>query len=203
MKQFLLFLLIFASPILGNAQQKQQALTISLFNEATALPFTRFITSPLHPGMLVGTEFNYRTKKHTRLFQTANISYFYHRQLNQGIGLMTELGYEYRSNPGIAVTSLLGIGYLHSFVTKEEFTFKNGQYFKKADRGNARFVPSLSVDLGYYLQHKNRFSPKIFFRYQAWAEYPYSPGFIPVMLHINVHAGITLFLHKKNKPLEN
>lgn len=183
-------------PLLLLGQIKDVPLNFSLFNEATAIPFTKFITLPVHPGIQIGTEFNYSVKEHSRFFQSANISYFYHNHLNQGVGLNSEFGYEYLTNFGLAIAGLLGIGYMHTFATTEEFTFDDGQYEKKTDKGNARLFPSLSFDLGYYLSKGKKNSPKIFLRYQSWAEYPYSPGFIPVMTHINLHVGAKIFITK-------
>jgi hypothetical protein len=99
---------------------------------------------------------------------------------------------------GLSFTGLFGLGYMHTFATTEEFTFSDGQYSKKADKGNARLFPSLSLDIGYYLRASEANSPRIFIRYQAWAEYPYSPDFIPVLTHINLHAGVKFFLSKKS-----
>lgn len=184
-------------PCLLAAQSRQTPVTISLFNESTAIPFTRFITTPIHPGLQAGTEFDYSQKEHSRLFQTADVSYFYHNYLSQGFALNTALGYEYRLSNGLAFEGLLGVGYMHTFATTEEFTFTDGQYVKKTDKGNARLFPSISLDVGYYLKAAETHSPKLFLRYQAWAEYPYSPDFIPVLTHINVHLGVKLFIHKK------
>jgi hypothetical protein len=193
----LLITLIFITPTLLFGQQKTIPINVSVFNESTAIPFTRFVTAPIHPGIQMGTEFNYKVKEHSRLFQTANISYFYHNYLAQGIGLNTELGYEYRLKFGLAFEALLGIGYMHTFATAEEFTFTNGQYEKKADKGNARLFPSFTIDIGYYLKKSLPNSPKIFVRYQSWVEYPYSPDFIPVMTHINLHIGAKFFINTK------
>ncbi len=195
----LLIILVFVLPTTLLGQEKTIPIDISLFNEATAIPFTRFFTTPIHPGLQLGTEFNYKIKEHSRLFQTANICYFYHNYLAQGIGLNTELGYEYRLKSGFAVAGLLGVGYMHTFATTEEFTFSNGQYEKNADKGNARLYPSLSFDIGYYLIKADNNSPKIFIRYQSWAEYPYSPDFIPVMTHISLHIGAKFFIHTKTR----
>jgi hypothetical protein len=184
-------------PIMLFGQTKSIPINISVFNEATAVPFTRFFSTPVHPGIQVGTEFNYKVKNHGRLFQTANLSYFYHNYLNQGIGITTELGYEYRFTFGLAFEGLLGIGYLHTFATTEEFVLKNGQYEKEPDIGNSRLYPTLSLDVGYYFRPSDKTSPKIFLRYQSWAEYPYSPGFIPLMTHINLHLGVKFFLKYK------
>ena len=186
------------APVLLWSQSKPIPINVSIFNESTAIPFTRFITTPVHPGIQVGTEFDYNVKACSRLFQTANVSYFYHNYLAQGVGFHTELGYEYRSTMGLALTGLFGLGYMHTFATTEEFTYQNGQYEKKPDKGNARLIPSLSFDIGYYLRAADMHSPKLFLRYQAWAEYPYSPDFIPVLTHINLHAGVKFFLTKKS-----
>ena len=192
-------LLIFIS--VSVLAQRPLPVNISVFNEATALPFTKLITIPVHPGLQLGTEFNYRERASTRLFQTANLCYFYHHHLNQGIGIFSELGYEYRLPAGFSFTSLFGLGYLHTFATAEEFTFSNGQYEQRADLGNARLFPSLSLDIGYYMKRENATGPKIFLRYQSWIEFPYSPGFIPVMTHINFHLGLKFFMltHKTQK----
>ncbi len=182
-------------PLALAAQQKEIRVNISVFNESTAIPFTRAFTTPIHPGIQLGTEFNYSVKEHSRWFQTADASYFYHNYLTQGIGLNTAAGYEYRFRFGLALQGLLGIGYMHTFATGSEFFLSGGKYEERSDRGNARLTPSLSFDIAYYLVRDKRNSPKVFIRYQAWAEYPYSPGFIPVMTHINVHVGAGFSIH--------
>jgi hypothetical protein len=198
MKRVIQFLIIICPTVLFG-QGRVIPINVSIFNESTAIPFTRFVTTPIHPGLQLGTEFNYKIKEHTRLFQTANISYFYHNYLAQGVGLNTELGYEYRLKFGLAVTGLLGVGYMHTFATAEEFTFSNGQYEKKTDKGNARLYPSFSIDIGYYLKKAVINGPKLFLRYQSWAEYPYSPDFIPVMTHISLHIGVKFFINTKTR----
>lgn len=195
-KKILTILLLLPFTLSG---QKSIPVNVSLFSEMTAIPFTRFIVTPVHPGIQAGTEFNYTVKNHGRLFQTANLSYFYHSDLCQGIGITTELGYEYRSGCGLALGSLLGLGYLHTFATAKEFAFNDGKYERRTDFGNARLAPSLSLDLGYYFRKSDDTSPKAFLRYQVLAEYPYSPGFIPVMTHSNLHAGVKVFIHPKIK----
>src|SRR6187402_2759705 len=94
-KNTLAICLVILMPFLLCSQSNKLPIIISVFNESTAIPFTRFFTTPVHPGIQIGTEFDYNTNEHTRLFQTANVSYFYHNYLAQGIGIHTELGYEY------------------------------------------------------------------------------------------------------------
>ena len=194
MNKKLLFILILIIPIISFGQEKSIPINISVYNEATAIPFTRFVTTPIHPGIQIGTEFNFKTKEHSRLFQTANLNYFFHNHLNQGIGIFSEIAYEYRLKSGFAITGLLGLGYMHTFNVSEEFTFTNGHYEKKTDKGNPRLYPSISFDVGYYLKKATKNNTKIFLRYQSWVEYPYSPGFIPAMTHINLHIGAKCFI---------
>jgi hypothetical protein len=52
----------------------------------------------------------------------------------------------------------------------------------------------LSVGVGYLLKKNNPTSPEIFLLYKSWIEYPYSPGFIPMMSHINLEIGCKFYL---------
>lgn len=190
--------LLFLSTEILSGQSTGLPISVSIFNESTAIPFTRFLTFPVHPGLQVGTEFPWSASEHTRLFQTANISYFYHQYLTQGIGLNSELGFEYRTRSGFASEALFGIGYMHTFATATEYTWTQGHYEIRGDKGNARIYPSLTLGIGYYLNPEITTSPEIFFKYQAWIEYPYSPDFIPVMTHINFHVGFKTYLQSKS-----
>lgn len=198
MSKFLGIFLSFPPLLIFGQGNKLIPINLSIFNEATAIPFTQAFSTPIHPGLQIGTEFNLKSKPSARLFQTANLSYFYHHRLNHGISIYSELGYEQRLQFGPAFSGLFGLGYLHTFATAEEFSFQDGQYLNKNDRGNARLLASLAFDIGFYLKKEQPKSPKIFLRYQSWLEYPYSPGFIPLMTHTNLHLGTKFFLTKKN-----
>lgn len=192
-----LFFLGYAKTL--SASDKNYAIHISLFNESTAIPFTRFFTTPIHPGLQIGTEFTYLNKKRSRLFQTVNAYYYYHRYLAHGVGLSSDLGYEYRFPFGLSFSALFGVGYLHTVSTAKEYTLKDGTYILKKDRGNPRVTASLSLEIGCYVKPSKPTSPKLFLRYQSWVEYPYSPGFIPLMTHINLHVGTLFYISKKSK----
>lgn len=179
-----------------KAQKHPLPVTISVFNEATAIPFTKLTTTPVHPGIQAGSGFSYKQKQHSNLFQTFSIGYIYHRNLYHGLFINTELGYTYKMNFGLNIKGALGIGYLHTFTTQKEYQFTNGKYNSGRDKGNSRLMASVSTGLGYRLQKQNQYSPEIFMMYQGWAEYPYSSGFIPVMTHINTQIGTTFFINQ-------
>lgn len=192
-------LLIITAVIITQALQAQKRptpVTISVFNEATAIPFTKFATTPVHPGVQIGSGFTHKERKHGHLFQSFNIGYIFHSKLFHGFFINTELGYDYKFNFGLNIKTSVGIGYMHSFRTQKEYQFKNGSYESRPDKGNGRATFSLGTGLGYRLQKKNKYSPEIFMMYQGWAEYPYSPGFIPVMTHTNLQLGTKFFIDK-------
>ena len=198
MKQHLLFAL--AATLLmqsAKAQKHPMPVTISIFNEATAIPFTRFITTPVHPGLQAGSGFTYKERNHMHLFQTFNIGYIFHSKLYHGFFVNTELGYDYKFNFGLNIKASAGIGYLHSFTTQKEYQFENGSYQSGRDKGNSRAIFSFGTGLGYRIQKNKLYSPEIFMMYQSWAEYPYSPGIIPLMTHANLQLGTKLFMHQK------
>jgi len=191
-KSTIIFLFLFSTIVL-HAQPKQYPIRVSVFNESTAVPFTRFFTMPIHPGGQIGTEFVYHQKTKTYLYQTANLGYVFHNFLYQAVFLNSELGLDYKFRFGLNAKALIGLGYMHSFATQQEYVLRNGIYMSKPDLGNARLIPSLSIGAGYRLSKKKENSPELFVLYQSWLEYPYSPGFIPVMTHINLQIGAKFY----------
>lgn len=186
-KVLLVFFVLLATA--GYAQDNTLPLRISFGNEATAIPFSRLVTSPVHPAFQVGTEFDWRESDHFRLSPAVNIGYMLHKPLFQGVYVDVELQFDYKTDFGLNLKSALGLGYLRTFSTRQEFQFKNGRYKSGKDTGNSRIMPSLSLGLGYRLEPSNSRSTELFVMYQNWLEYPYSPGFIPLMSHTTLHIG--------------
>lgn len=172
--------------------QEGSTLKISVFNESTSIPFTHLLNSPIHPGIQVGTEIPWKQGDHFRQYPSITAGYLFHRELYQAVYVNFELGYDLQFGFGLNLKSALGLGYLHTFATRPEYQFADGSYRQGKDRGNARMMPSLSLGWGYRLQPDNPKSPEVFMLYQSWLEYPYSPGFIPLMTHTNLHLGINI-----------
>lgn len=193
------FILITAMVLLSNSIKGQQSITVSVFNEATAIPFTTLLNKPIHPGFQIGTELEWKEGNHFRLYPAINLGYMYHQKLFQGIYANLEIGFDYKTSFGLNLKSKLGAGYLHTFATQQEFQLNDGHYTSRRDKGNSRFMPSLSLGIGYDVRRNDPYSPEIFMLYQAWIEYPYSPGFIPLMSHTNVHFGAKFFTSKNKK----
>jgi len=172
---------------------------LAFSNEATAIPYTRLFTTPVHPCIQLGTEYQYKAGPHHEFYQTANLGYIFHNYLYQGIYLNTGIGYDYKFDFGLKLKSSFELGYLHTFTTQDEYQFRDEDYVNGADRGNSRLMPALSIGAGFLLNKGNSNSPEIFLLYKSWVEYPYSPGFIPVMAHISLEMGGKFYIKHKNE----
>lgn len=172
---------------------------VGISNEATAIPYTRFFTNPIHPTIQVGTEYFYSSGPHHDFYQTGNLGYIFHNYLYQGIYLNTGVGYDYIFKFGLKLKSNFELGYLHTFSTQDEYQLKDGAYVNGTDWGNARLMPTLSLGFGYVFKKENAITSEIFLLYKSWVEYPYSPGFIPIMTHINLELGYKHYINWHNE----
>lgn len=192
----LIILVLIFLPLGSRAQESTFPLRIVIGNEATAIPFTQIFTTPVHPSIQLGTEFEWRESRHFRLYPIANVGYIFHKHLFQGIYMNGELGFDFKTGFGLNLKSALGAGYLRTYTTRQEFQFKDGRYKSSTDRGNSRIMPSFTLGLGYQPKSSNSQATEFFVLYQSWLEYPYSPGFIPLMSHTNLQLGAKFYPFK-------
>jgi hypothetical protein len=125
LRRLLLTLLAFQIITL-RGQVKCVPLSISLGNEATAIPYTNLLTSPVHPIIQVGTEFKYKNSSHHHLYQTANLGYIFHNHLYQGIYLNSEICYDYKFDFGLNAKALFGLGTCILFQPGRNISLKTG-----------------------------------------------------------------------------
>lgn len=193
---FIILVILIPTSISG---QTNYPVKIAVSNEATAIPFTRFFATPIHPTIQIGTEYFYKTGPHFDVYQTGNLGYIFHNYLYQGLYLNTGIGYDYKFDFGLKLKSTFELGYLHTFTTQEEYQLENGEYVNGPDVGNSRLMPVLSLGLGYIITKEDRVRSEVFLLYKSWVEYPYSPDFIPVMTHINLEIGYKIYLNFKDE----
>ncbi|MBD2705486.1 hypothetical protein IC229_33050 [Spirosoma sp. BT702] len=189
---FLFSFLVAAIP--AHSQPARLPIRLSVFSESTSIPFVDgFITRPIHPGVSLGTEWALKRLPKSRLIQGLSAGYYYHQSLTQGFFLSTDIRYEVRLPLSLYASLGVGVGYLHTFRTGNEFRLEDGQYVLKKDNGNSHAMLSLPLELGIRLGRNGLESSKLFVQYQPWVEYPFSPGFIPLMTHTNLVVGCTFF----------
>ncbi|MDJ1468955.1 hypothetical protein QNI19_04245 [Cytophagaceae bacterium DM2B3-1] len=167
--------------------QSSVPITISVFNESVAIPFTQGFPTPIHPGMAVGTEIPTHQRTWSSTMVSVNLGYYFHKYLNQALFAQIGYGYEFRSKIGISSLVQMGVGYLHVIRNQPEYSLQDGKYTSSSGIGRSRLMIAPSVDIGFYLKPKKIQSGRIFVRYQPWVEYPFSSGFIPLLPHTNLH----------------
>lgn len=174
-------------------------LTVTVFNEGVSVPFTQFVSRPLHPGVMLESNRFFHERGKSSFGWSVSVGYYLHRHFAQGVFAQAHLLYRYQTKHGVYGQVQLGTGYLHVFRTAPEYRLDQGRYVERPDWGSGRMAPSLGLELGYQLNHSDALSPRVFTRYQAWVQYPFSPGFIPLLSHTNLHLGYSFYPFKEKK----
>ncbi|WP_318312745.1 hypothetical protein [Flagellimonas crocea] len=172
----------------------QNPMSITLLNESTSIPPSISKINPWHPGLEVGTDVTLHENRHHKTYFSLSIRYIFHKNLYQAIALNVGFGYDYKMEYGGNLKTGASLGYMHTFSTEEEYRLVNGKYQPNRDKGNSRFISSLSFGLGHRFDPNNFESTEVFLKQQYWVEFPYSPGFIPIMSHSTSMLG-TKFYH--------
>ncbi len=158
------------------------ALEAMVYDEATALPGSRVLGLPAHPGVEGGAALALAAGAHTRLDARAHLGAFHHAGLAVGGTLDGGLAVEHAFTFGAVVGAEVGVGALWSRGPDGEYVKDGGEWTFRHDAGLLAVRPSLAAELGWRLGAGGG-APRLLFRYRAWVEAPFSPGFIPVMIH--------------------
>ncbi|MGH2647882.1 MAG: hypothetical protein ACRDE8_09960, partial [Ginsengibacter sp.] len=100
----------------GYAQRNKQ-ISVAFLNTGSAYLFAEFsklITTVQNPGIELGYGFNWKTKPKHDWFQEFKLSYFYHRFVQHGIPLYTDIGYRYKFSSLLSAQISCGAGYMQS-----------------------------------------------------------------------------------------
>ena len=167
-------------------------LVVSAFNHSLSLPFKNMLRLPVHPGLMVGTEFCYSKGNHSQLLQTLQLGGFYSRYFGSGLLLSSDLAYRYTTQVGVFGEAMLGVGYLHSFHPRPVYGLNaEGTYQRVTDWGKPSAMGSLSLGLGY--DSGKLISP--FIRYQWLLQVLYGEA-LPLVPQGLLHLGVRIKLGK-------
>ena len=124
----------------------------------------------------------------------------FHRKLFQGVYANLELGLDYKTSFGLNLKSKIGLGYLHTFSTQQEFQFNNGGYSSGRDKGNSRLMPSFTTGLGYrFNPKKKRLLGTVFYCTNPGWNTPIHQGLFHLWWHTNLHLGLKFYPFEKNE----
>ena len=188
----LVLLLLIPAAFLSAQKSQQYPISVTIFNTATLLPGSAKLGVfgvPVHPGITLGSEYSYLKRQHSELLQTVRLGYFYHRYIQHGIQLYSELGYRYHFNASWDIAGRLGVGYLHAFNDRGQFELtQEGIYEKLPNTGRAQFMGAFSIGPGYTFGNEMR----LFLHYQFALQLPFINEYVPVMPSSNVHLGVSI-----------
>ncbi|HEY5408062.1 MAG TPA: hypothetical protein VIJ92_13290 [Ginsengibacter sp.] len=202
MKNVIYLLILLLVSVLANAQKKKE-ISIAFVNTGSAYPFSQFgklLSGIEHPGIEIGYGFNWKTKSKHDWFQEIKLSYFYHRFVQHGIPLYTDIGYRYKFSHTLSTQVALGAGYMQSIPATAKLKLSDhGEYKNDKGIGRSQAVAVLNLGIGYTIHPASKKSPKIFINYQQFLQTPFVKAYVPILPYNSLLIGCSIPLqpHKK------
>lgn len=165
MKQNSLAILFIFSILFSSAQNNRQ-ISIAFLNTASAYPFSQFgklLSGIEHPGIEIGYSFNWKTKSKHDWFQEIKLSYFYHRFVQHGIPLYTDIDYRYKFSNALDAQVALGAGYMQSIAATAKLKLSdNGEYKSDKGAGRSQALAIANFSVGYVLHPSAKISKGLY-----------------------------------------
>lgn len=178
-----------------QAQQRFRYFSIAATNSASSYPVSgvpQLWKAGIHPGLTLGTGFNWKQFGNISWAQTFKIGFFRHRFIQNAVMLYTENGLRHAADKW-GISAMLGAGYLHSFVATDRFKQNTDgvyQSYGKWGRPQAMFGFTLGID------RSVGNGCRVFTRVQTILQTPFVQGYIPILPINQLHFGMTIPLIK-------
>ena len=195
--------ILFIFSILFSSAQKNRQISIAFLNTGSAYPFSQFgklFTGIEHPGIEIGYGFNWKTKSKHDWFQEIKVSYFYHRFVQHGIPLYTDIGYRYKFSHALSAQVAVGAGYMQSIPATAKLKLSdNGEYKNDKGIGRSQAVAVLNLGIGYTIHPAAKKTAKVFITYQQFLQTPFVKAYVPILPYNSLLIGCSIPLqpHKK------
>ena len=194
-KLLLLASLLWLLPLASRAGDTlRRPLNISLYNNATLLPGAGKLGLwgvPVHPGVMLGTEFYYRRAEKHQWLQTANLAYHYHQYALHSLQLFSEAGYRRFFAKTLDAEARLGLGYLHAIPDAEIYKLDDaGVYQRQRNYGRPQGILSLAIGLGYTFPGASGLRAQLAYRFYLQA--PFVNEYVPILPNTALHLGVSL-----------
>lgn len=186
--------------------QRNKQISVAFLNTGSAYPFAEFgklITTVQHPGIELGYGFNWKTKPKHDWFQEFKVSYFYHRFVQHGIPIYTDIGYRYKFSRELSAGVSFGAGYMQSIPATAKLKLgANGEYKKDNGFGRSQAIAVISFSLGYSIHSSVKNAPRLFVTYQQFLQTPFVKAYVPILPYnsILIGCGVPFRSHKKIVP---
>ncbi len=206
MKRIIIIIFIFVLCCRINVFSQKHRLdhfSIALTTLHTNLPFGSFsnlFIKDFHPGFEIGTGFNWKTKPKHDWFQEFKLAYFYHRFVQHGIPLYTDIGYRYKFSRAISAQISCGTGYMQSIPATAKLKLgANGEYKKNKSIGRSQAIAVVSFSIGYTIHSSEKNAPRVFATYQQFLQAPFVKTYVPILPYnsLLIGCGIPFRSHRK------
>ncbi len=175
--------------------------TVAVLNTQTDLPFSKFagmFYKAFHPGIEFSYGKNFSVKNKHDWYYDFRLAYFYHRFVQHGVPLYSNLGYRYKFNSRWSASGELGAGYLHSIPATAKLRLnEEGVYENNKGPGRMQVNACFGIGAGYLLQPSSPASLKLFINYQQRLQMPFVKSYVPVLPYNSFLIGISKPLIRK------
>jgi len=183
--------------------QKDKEISIAFFNTASAYPFSqlgKLLTGIEHPGLEIAYGFNWKTKNKHDWFEEVKLSYFYHRFVQHGIPLYTNIGYRYKFSHALSAQVAVGAGYMQSIPATAKLKLgANGDYKKDKGIGRAQAIAVVNFSIGYTIHSSIKNAPRLFVTYQQFLQTPFVKAYVPILPYNSLLVGCSIPFHSHKK----
>ncbi len=199
MKLFLASILFLIVCKIAVGQHKY--FSIATFNTQTAYPFKKLgglFSEVYHPGLEFTLGKNLADRKNHDWFWDGRAAYFFHRYVQHGISLYSNIGYRYKFNSRISSDISLGGGYLQSIPATAKFKLdEDGNYKNNKGLGRAQAIAALGVGAGYRLRPSSKRPVSLFLSWQQRLQLPFVKSYVPLLPYNSMMVGVSLPLKAK------
>ena len=177
----------------GHAySQSIQSISVSVFNENIAFPFTRI--TPLHPGVECGLTFWEKEKKWNNQSANVNTGFYYHKKVENAIYLRGEYVFSPKIKNILSFDIPLSLGYMHTFYPGEMYTLNSdGEPEKVRQTGRPHLMGSFGIGI-----RLTKYKVQPFVREEMVVVTPFAST-IPVIVHSYLKLGINIQINSNEK----
>ena len=173
---------------------------LAITNNNSAFPFSKFaglFQSPFHPGVELSYGFQWKSKPKHDCYQQVKLAYFYHRFVQHGIELYTNVGYRYKFSRVIYAETAFGVGYLHSIPATVQLKLDDkGEYENGKGIGRAQAMLVFNFGGGYVFNPTAKRSLSAFVTYQQRIQTPFVRSYVPLLPYNSLMVGCKITLKK-------
>jgi hypothetical protein len=172
------------------AQHDYSTVSLAFTNENIALPFTRKVKSPAHPGVALGVEIPWRQMNQSELRWRGTLGAYFHEKVQHAVYAKAGLAYRYYLPFHIQVDAGADMGYAHSFYPSAIYEQTDDGGFEPVDQsGRPHAIASLGLGIGYDVLQNEERPLLVFLRYEMMVQTPFAVT-IPVIPHTFFHLGV-------------